>query len=108
MNKKLYKSTKDKKLAGVCGGIAEYFGVDSVWIRLAWVLVSLCLGTGILAYIVCALIIPKHPPEEFTPAAPAEQTCRCPKCGADVNGSITDDSEDIICPVCGYTFKKPV
>ena len=42
--KKLYKSSTDKKLAGVCGGIAEYFNIDSTLVRLGWVLFSL-LGT---------------------------------------------------------------
>ena len=61
MNKKLYRSVSDKKLAGVCGGIAEYFGLDSTLIRVGWALVSLFAGAGVLAYIVCALIIPEKP-----------------------------------------------
>ena len=61
MNKKLYRSVSDKKLAGVCGGIAEYFGLDATLIRVGWALVSLFAGAGILAYIVCALIIPEKP-----------------------------------------------
>ena len=56
--KKLYKSTTDRKLAGVCGGIAEYFNVDSTLIRLAWILAAFAVGTGLLAYIICALVIP--------------------------------------------------
>ncbi len=60
-NKKLYKSSTNKTLAGVCGGIAEYFDVDPTWIRLAWVVVSLMGGSGILAYIIAALIIPDAP-----------------------------------------------
>ncbi len=59
--KRLYKSDRDKKLAGVCGGIAEYFNIDSTIVRLLWALVSLIYGTGILAYIVCAFIIPERP-----------------------------------------------
>ena len=59
--KKLYKSTTDRKLAGVCGGIAEYFAVDSTLIRLAWVLAAFAVGTGLLAYIICALVIPDQP-----------------------------------------------
>ena len=59
--KKLYRSVSDKKLAGVCGGIAEYFGLDATLIRVGWALVSLFAGAGILAYIVCALIIPQKP-----------------------------------------------
>ena len=60
--KKLYLSTRDKKLAGVCGGIAEYFNMDSTIIRLLWVLCSFAFGCGILAYIFCALIVPRDTP----------------------------------------------
>lgn len=61
MEKKLYKSSSDKVLAGVCGGIAEYFAVDTVIVRLAWVLVTLMAGAGLIAYIVAAIIIPENP-----------------------------------------------
>ena len=56
--KKLYKSNTDKKIAGVCGGIAEYFNIDSTLVRLGWVLFCALGGSGVLAYIICALIIP--------------------------------------------------
>ncbi|MBS1433485.1 MAG: PspC domain-containing protein [Oscillospiraceae bacterium] len=59
--KKLYKSSTDKKLAGVCGGIAEYFNIDSTLVRLGWVLFSLLGGSGLLAYIIAALIMPDRP-----------------------------------------------
>ena len=59
MKKKLYKSRTDKKIDGVCAGIAEYFDVDPTVIRLAWVIFSLCGGSGVLAYIICVLIIPE-------------------------------------------------
>lgn len=59
--KKLYKSSTDKKLAGVCGGIAEYFDIDSTLVRLGWVLFSLLGGSGLLAYIIAALIMPDRP-----------------------------------------------
>jgi len=61
MNKKLYRSTTDKKLAGVCGGVAEYFGIDATLIRLGWALITLLGGAGILVYIVCAFVIPEKP-----------------------------------------------
>jgi phage shock protein PspC (stress-responsive transcriptional regulator) len=61
MKKKLYKSNTDKKIDGVCGGIAEYFNIDSTLVRLAWALVALCAGSGILAYIVCCIVIPEKP-----------------------------------------------
>ena len=60
MSKKLYKS-RDRILAGVCGGIAEYFGVDPTLIRVIWAVLICCFGTGILAYIICMLIIPEMP-----------------------------------------------
>lgn len=58
MKKRLYKIEEGKKVFGVCGGIAEYFDVDPTLIRLLWVVLVLCAGTGILAYIVAALIMP--------------------------------------------------
>ena len=59
--KKLYKSSTDKKLAGVCGGIAEYFNIDSTLVRLGWGLFSLLGGSGLLAYIIAAIIMPDRP-----------------------------------------------
>ena len=59
--KKLYKSRTDKKLAGVCGGIAEYFNIDSTLVRLGWVVFSLLGGSGLLAYIIAAIIMPDRP-----------------------------------------------
>ncbi|MBQ3279129.1 MAG: PspC domain-containing protein [Clostridia bacterium] len=61
--KKLYKSNRDKKICGVCGGIAEYLNADATLIRLAFVLVSALGGSGVLAYIVAALILPEAPQE---------------------------------------------
>ncbi len=61
MDKKLYKSNTNKKLCGVCAGIGEFFGVDPTIIRLAWVLITLCAGAGILAYIIAAIVIPRKP-----------------------------------------------
>ena len=59
--KKLYKSSTDKKLAGVCGGIAEYFNIDSTLVRLGWVVFCALGGSGLLAYIIAALIMPDRP-----------------------------------------------
>ena len=59
--KKLYKSDVDRKLCGVCGGIAEYLGIDSTIVRLIWVVLVVFFGTGILAYIISALVIPAYP-----------------------------------------------
>lgn len=63
MNKKLYKSNTNKMLEGVCGGIAEYFGIDPTIVRLAWVVFCALGGSGILAYIIAAIIIPSAPQE---------------------------------------------
>ncbi len=63
MAKKLYLSETDKKISGVCGGIGEYFGVDSTLVRLLWVAISLTLGFGaggLFFYILASLIIPKR------------------------------------------------
>lgn len=56
--KKLYQSIKDKMIAGVCGGLAEYFGVDSTWIRLIFLLCLLLGGSALLVYIVMWIVIP--------------------------------------------------
>ena len=61
MEKKLYKSNKDKMIDGVCAGIAEYFGIDTTLVRLGWALLTLAGGSGFIAYIVCAIIIPRKP-----------------------------------------------
>lgn len=61
MNKRLYKSNTDKMLDGVCGGIAEYFNIDSTLVRLGWVVFSLLGGSGLLAYIIAAIIMPDRP-----------------------------------------------
>ena len=58
--KKLYKSA-DKKVCGVCGGIAEYFGIDPTVIRLVYVLLVLFTGVGILPYIIAAIIMDENP-----------------------------------------------
>lgn len=61
MEKKLYKIEEGKMVDGVCGGIAEYFGVDATLIRLVWVLFCFMGFSGLLAYIICAIIIPRKP-----------------------------------------------
>lgn len=61
MEKRLYKSRTDKKIDGVCAGIADYFNIDPTLIRLAWILFCALGGSGILAYIVAALVIPVQP-----------------------------------------------
>ena len=61
---RIHKSVKDKKIAGVCGGIAEYLNADPTIIRLVFALMVLGWGTGVLAYIACALILPEGDSED--------------------------------------------
>ena len=58
--KKLYRNTENKMLAGVCSGIADYFDIDPTLVRLGWVLFSLLGGSGLLASIIAAIIIPER------------------------------------------------
>ncbi len=58
--KKLYKS-EDKKIDGVCAGIAEYFNIDPTLVRVAWAILAVAGGCGILAYILCMIIMPSKP-----------------------------------------------
>ena len=60
MQKKLYRNTQNKMIAGVCSGVAEYVNIDPTVVRLIWALIGLS-GAGILAYLVAALIIPEKP-----------------------------------------------
>lgn len=61
MKKRLYRSNENKVIAGVCGGIADYFNMDPTLIRLAWILFCALGGSGVLAYLVAGLIIPERP-----------------------------------------------
>ncbi len=57
--KRIYKIEDGKKLDGVCGGVAEYFGIDPTIVRVVWAAVSLCYGAGIILYIICMFVFPK-------------------------------------------------
>lgn len=61
MVKKLYKSNKNKMIDGVCGGIGEYINIDPTIVRLGWVVFCALGGSGIIAYIIAAIIIPRNP-----------------------------------------------
>lgn len=63
MNKKLYKSCNNQVICGVCGGFAEFFNIDPTIIRIIWAILICCFGAGLLAYIVCAIIMPQSPLE---------------------------------------------
>ena len=59
--KQLYKSSTNKKIAGVCGGIGEYFGIDPTIVRLGFVALTFLAGGGLAAYIIAAIIMPDQP-----------------------------------------------
>lgn len=61
MNKRLYRSNDNSIICGVCGGIAEYFNIDPSLVRLGWVIFCAVGGSGLLAYFIAALVIPRQP-----------------------------------------------
>lgn len=60
MQKQLYKSSTNKKIAGVCGGIGEYFDIDPTLVRLGFVALSFMFGGGLVVYILAAIIMPER------------------------------------------------
>jgi phage shock protein C len=68
--KRLYRSQTDRWLLGVCGGIAEYFNLDPLIIRILFIVFALVFGGGILLYLILWLIIPMRPPEIVTSEEP--------------------------------------
>ena len=70
-DRRLRRSTTDRQIAGVCGGMAEYFQTDPTLMRLIWVMLSIFGGAvigGVIAYLLAWLIIPKAEPVSMTPA----------------------------------------
>ncbi len=63
MAKKLYRSKEGRKIAGVCGGLGEYFDIDPTIIRLIWLAMLFAVGSGVLAYIIAWIIVPEKPAE---------------------------------------------
>ncbi len=59
MEKRFYLSQTDKKIGGVCGGLAEYFGIDPLLVRIGFLFLTLGIGTGLLAYILLWILAPK-------------------------------------------------
>jgi len=62
-NKRLYRSAVDKKIAGVCGGLATYLDMDATLIRLAWIVLTVFTGVvpGVIGYFIAAAVMPKDP-----------------------------------------------
>jgi phage shock protein C len=59
--RKLYRSKSDRKLAGVCGGLAQYFNVDATLIRVLFVLLAVLGGSGLVLYLAMWILVPKEP-----------------------------------------------
>ncbi|MAQ48084.1 MAG: PspC domain-containing protein [Flavobacteriales bacterium] len=57
MKKKLYRNTKEGMIFGVCAGLGDYLNIDAAFIRIIWLLTVICYGTGLLAYLLAALLI---------------------------------------------------
>lgn len=65
--RRLYRSRKQKMIAGVCGGLGEHFGIDPTWIRLLFVLMFFALGSALLIYVILWIIIPLEPETNIVP-----------------------------------------
>ena len=68
MQKKLYRSNSNRMLAGVCAGVAEYFNIDPTVVRVIWAVTSLFAFVGVVAYAVCAFVIPEKPDTDIVDA----------------------------------------
>ena len=68
MQKRLYRSVSDRKIAGVCAGVADYFNIDPTLVRVGWAIASVFLHIGIVAYIAGAVIIPEKPDDNIVDA----------------------------------------
>ncbi len=92
MQKKLYRSRNDKVISGVCGGLADYFGIDSSLVRIAWVLITFLGGAGIIAYIICSFIFPEG--SSFGSSESGEEYIVGAKNYDDENYSYHDDNSE--------------
>ena len=70
--KRLYRSTKERMIAGVCGGLAEYFNIDPTLVRLLFVFAALAGGPGLLAYLIMMIVVPEAPLEGAEPVVDIE------------------------------------
>ena len=60
MAKRLTLSTTDKKIGGVCAGVAQYFDIDPLIVRIIWLVLAVCYGVGLIAYLICWFLLPKE------------------------------------------------
>ena len=75
--KKLYRSRTDSMIAGVCGGLGQYFDIDATLIRLVFVVAAILGGHGVLAYLICLILIPLEPVDK--PAEAVIEASETPK-----------------------------
>ncbi|MFC2134871.1 PspC domain-containing protein [Bacteroidota bacterium] len=73
-SKRLYRSREDKVIAGVCGGVAEYFNTDPIWIRLAAVVLLFIHGIGLILYILAWVLVPENPNQKIGRRTAIEKT----------------------------------
>jgi len=76
-HKRLYRSNTNRIIAGVCGGMGEYFGIDPTWIRVLFIVLLLAAGLTLVMYLILWLIVPPEPPQsqaEFTTSAPNQSS----------------------------------
>jgi phage shock protein PspC (stress-responsive transcriptional regulator) len=84
VKRRVFRSTTDKVIGGVCSGLAEYFGIDPTWVRILFVLSIFAHGVGLLAYVIGWIVIPRE--TEIHPAV-APQTPQADGQGPDSGGT---------------------
>ncbi|MGM0602647.1 MAG: PspC domain-containing protein [Bacillota bacterium] len=98
MKKRIYRSRDDRIIAGICGGLADYFNIDATLIRLAFVFIFIFQGIGLIAYLIAWFIIPEKPEEKIQQEhyyLPAEKKFENNEKGADNFQSANYQSDDI-------------
>ena len=118
--KRLYRSRNNNRVAGVCGGLGKYFGIDPVIIRVIWVISIFFYGFGLLFYGICWLVLALEPEEmgsgdyyrqdsieqeqdetKGDSQTGTERVLKCPKCGAGVEVPAGKRPVTVECPGCG-------
>ncbi len=72
-SKRLFRSRYDKKIAGVCAGVADYFELDVTLVRVLWLLCIILGGTGFLIYVILWIVVPMEPERLYSPASTVQQ-----------------------------------
>ncbi len=96
MDRRLYRSRTDRMIWGVCGGLAKYFNIDPVLVRIIFVLLTLANGIGIVAYIIMAIVVPLEGSSAATPRETTRENIE------EIKKSATDFSKDV-----RDTFARP-